>query len=241
VPMQPTASISTLRQKLQDKIDSLRKGRKSQPEEASHRSTPLGDEEEDVTAVGAANDDGSVSSDDNDTLASRDEMLEARRKRRGEVRDNRRRKRKEERRQGKATTKTGGREKPAEGKTKPTDFTAKPGKVRNNLFSSCRRSTSQTVTECLNPLLDKSVGSHVITYSLYGGCSRIQCLLPNVIVTILLNWKIPHSTKSHIKPYSSLGASKRTKEQVGRNARGEEKGYRREGTLGQDVTTCRRR
>lgn len=134
--MTPTASISTLRQKLQDKIDSLRKGRKGQQDETDRRAESRGvDGETDLQLEEIASDDGSLSDGDNDTLASRDEMLEARRKKRGEVRDNRRRRRKEERRAGKeATEKQKPATKPGD-KSKPADFTAKPGKVsqRNHL------------------------------------------------------------------------------------------------------------
>lgn len=132
LPMQPSASISTLRQKLQDKIDSLRKGRKAPNDDQvlgspAQRDVSLNP---DATADGQTSlDDGSVSGDDNDTLASRDEMLEARRKRRGEVRDNRRRRRKEERRQGKAPAADASRSKTVDEKNKSVDFKAKPGKV----------------------------------------------------------------------------------------------------------------
>lgn len=91
--MQPSVSISALRQKLQTKIDSFRNKRNiGSVEEA-------GDGDADMNAAGGNSQDGDGDSDtDNETLASRDDMLEARRKRRGEVRDNRRRKRKAERR-----------------------------------------------------------------------------------------------------------------------------------------------
>jgi hypothetical protein len=131
LPMQPSASISTLRQKLQDKIDSLRKGRKAQHDDIAG-SPAQGDMSPNPDAVvdgQTSLDDGSVSGDDNDTLASRDEMLEARRKRRGEVRDNRRRRRKEERRQGKTPAADSSRSKTIDEKNKSTDFKAKPGKV----------------------------------------------------------------------------------------------------------------
>jgi len=130
--MQPSASISTLRQKLQDKIDSLRKGRKAPTDDDVSGSPAQGDVSlnPDATADGQTSlDDGSVTGDDNDTLASRDEMLEARRKRRGEVRDNRRRRRKEERRQGKSSTADASRSKTVDEKNKSADFKAKPGKV----------------------------------------------------------------------------------------------------------------
>jgi hypothetical protein len=131
LPMQPSASISTLRQKLQDKIDSLRRGRKAQNDDLTD--TPAqGDASLSLGVVADGHtslDDGSVSGDDNDTLASRDEMLEARRKRRGEVRDNRRRRRKEERRQGKAPAADSARNKTVDDKSKSVDFKAKPGKV----------------------------------------------------------------------------------------------------------------
>ena len=141
-PMRPTASISTLRQKLQDKIDSLRKGRKA-PLNDTERADDLkkGKTEEDALSNEAASDDGSLSDGDNDTLASRDEMLEARRKKRGEVRDNRRRRRKEERRAGKeATEKRKPDNKPGE-KSKAADFTSKPGKVSGPLDSAVKFQT----------------------------------------------------------------------------------------------------
>jgi hypothetical protein len=130
--MQPSASISTLRQKLQDKIDSLRKGRKAPNDDDVSGSPAQGHVSlnPDAPADGQTSlDDGSVSGDDNDTLASRDEMLEARRKRRGEVRDNRRRRRKEERRQGKVPVADASRSKTVDDKQKSSDFKAKPGKV----------------------------------------------------------------------------------------------------------------
>jgi hypothetical protein len=147
-PMTPTASISTLRQKLQDKIDSLRKGRKGPLDEVDGRPDTRGmGGETDAQPDEIASDDGSLSDGDNDTLASRDEMLEARRKKRGEVRDNRRRRRKEERRAGKeGSQKRGSEIKPGD-KSKTTDFTAKPGKVSAR-FDLKRTAYHETADAC---------------------------------------------------------------------------------------------
>lgn len=117
--MAPASSVSDLRKKLQDKIDSFRKRR---------REAPLHPEASAAMAEGK--EDGNGTDDDGMTAASRDEMLEERRKRRGEVRDNRRNRRKEERRaekEDKSGKKGAGKDK-ASG-DKKTDVTAKTGKV----------------------------------------------------------------------------------------------------------------
>ncbi|GHJ88927.1 hypothetical protein NliqN6_5329 [Naganishia liquefaciens] len=120
VPMAPASSVSDLRKKLQDKIDSFRKRR---------REAPLRPEVSEAAAEGK--EDGNGTDDDGMTAASRDEMLEERRKRRGEVRDNRRNRRKEERRlerEAKSGKKKDGKD-TASGDKKNVDVTAKTGKT----------------------------------------------------------------------------------------------------------------
>ncbi|KAG7561938.1 hypothetical protein FFLO_02578 [Filobasidium floriforme] len=165
-PMTPTASISTLRQKLQDKIDSLRKGRKGPLDEVDGRPDTRGmGGETDAQPDEVASDDGSLSDGDNDTLASRDEMLEARRKKRGEVRDNRRRRRKEERRAGKeGSQKRGSEIKPGD-KSKTTDFTAKPGKTSLLVPNS----TAQASSSSASMIPDSNVSFPSISLPSVGG------------------------------------------------------------------------
>ncbi len=123
-PMAAPASISVLRQKLQDKLDSFKR-RKQPPAVAAP--TPS-----DGAIGGGSDDDEADDDDENMTAHSRDEMIEETRRRRGEVRDKRRAKRKAERKEekegkGKKVVKTG---KAEEGKGKgKEDFKAKPGKV----------------------------------------------------------------------------------------------------------------
>jgi hypothetical protein len=133
VPMAPAASVTDLRKKLQDKIDSFRKRRREAP-----LHPPAGDAAAEGSAAGK---DGNGTDDDGMTAASRDEMLEERRKRRGEVRDNRRNRRKEERRAEKDDK--SGKKKDVKGdkvagEKKATDFTAKTGKVGAVGFSTCK-------------------------------------------------------------------------------------------------------
>jgi hypothetical protein len=146
-PMQPTASISTLRQKLQDKIDSFRKHRHAP--ETDRAASPVSDELSEVQLeLGAERSDNG---DDNETLASRDEMLEARRKRRGEVRDNRRRKRKEERRADKDGAKKDSKSngKSVNSDASKPDFTAKSGKVCYVFLTDSMEGSSTCQTECV--------------------------------------------------------------------------------------------
>jgi hypothetical protein len=117
-PMSAPASISVLRQKLQDKLDSFK--RRKQPAVIAPNDGTVEDEEADAD-------------DENMTAHSRDEMIEETRRRRGEVRDNRRAKRKAERKEekegkGKKVIKTGKVVEEGKGKGKE-DFKAKPGKV----------------------------------------------------------------------------------------------------------------
>ncbi|KAJ9105981.1 hypothetical protein QFC19_003316 [Naganishia cerealis] len=121
IPMAAAASVTDLRKRLQDKIDSFRKRRREAPLHASDSKEAAADKEED----------GNGTDDDGMTAASRDEMLEERRKRRGEVRDNRRNRRKEERRaekEGKDGKKQDGKGDKT-GEKKVSDFTAKTGKT----------------------------------------------------------------------------------------------------------------
>ncbi|KAI5451640.1 hypothetical protein NCC49_001621 [Naganishia albida] len=122
VPMAPASSVTDLRKKLQDKIDSFRKRRREAP-----LHPPAGDAAAEGSAAGK---DGNGTDDDGMTAASRDEMLEERRRRRGEVRDNRRNRRKEERR-AEREGKSGKKEVKGDkaGEKKSTDFTAKTGKT----------------------------------------------------------------------------------------------------------------
>lgn len=145
VPMAPAASVTDLRKKLQDKIDSFRKRR---------REAPLHPPAGDAAAEGsAAVKDGNGTDDDGMTAASRDEMLEERRKRRGEVRDNRRNRRKEERRaekDDKSGKKKDDKGDKVAGEKKATDFTAKTGKVGAPDWSMCLAASIDRVSLCID-------------------------------------------------------------------------------------------
>ncbi|KAJ9119082.1 hypothetical protein QFC22_003573 [Naganishia vaughanmartiniae] len=124
-PMAPASSVTDLRKKLQDKIDSFRKRRREAPLHPESSQAASGDAE-------GKEEDGNGTDDDGMTAASRDEMLEERRKRRGEVRDNRRNRRKEERRaekEGKPVKKQDNKGDKT-GEKKATDFTTKAGKTQ---------------------------------------------------------------------------------------------------------------
>jgi hypothetical protein len=141
-PMGATASISTLRQKLQDKLDSFKRRKQGinavvPSSSASGPSRPSGD---------AENEDESDAEMD---VQSRDEMMEETRRRRGEVRDKRRAKRRAEKlatkeekeakgkKKAKVATKTG-EEEAGKGKGKAKeDFKAKPGKVSDAELGVC--------------------------------------------------------------------------------------------------------
>lgn len=166
VPMQPVASVATLRQKLQDKIDSLRNKKRGGSGAAGPSSSRQQEDNEDEDM------DEGEDGDDAMTAASRDEMMEERRKRRGEIRDNRRRKRKEERRAEKEANEKP-KKKPAapaakgsaeevaavaagKGKAK-ADFTAKPGKTTLLVDPHQRPSKSAQQQQQLDMTVEENV------------------------------------------------------------------------------------
>lgn len=228
-PMTPTASISTLRQKLQDKIDSLRKGRKAVPEETVSRlESPSANGNKEVLVRDGASDDGSLTDGDNDTLASRDEMLEARRKKRGEVRDNRRRRRKEERRGGKETSEKQKPELKPGDKSKPADFTSRPGKV--SAWTSRTEMVASNIwlillSYCFSNyrmVPDKSAGAkcrYVGSVRVYRDDTRVQRFISFSIFAICWRYTVAHAIEVDLKPYSSFGAFECPKIEAGRHAR----------------------
>lgn len=135
-PLAPSVSISTLRAKLQTKLDSF----KARKNTTGSNTSALGDR----AGEGSGGEDGG---DEDDEVKSRDELMDETRRRRGEVRDARRRKRKEERRkekevpvkkgkviernvreEGEDKPVVGGKGKDAKGKGKE-DFTTRAGRV----------------------------------------------------------------------------------------------------------------